>query len=231
VALDWRKIVKFLPVGFLQAVTGSLVSMAYALGTAPSLVVSLGKVYTPLVAIFSSCILGKYFMWLEWFSLVILTAASLAFGILGNLGQDGHSAPLAGMACVVGSATASCLMSLVMERLMKSEKDPFVYQKARLDLGSLFFSLLFLPLIGAVGMLPFNPRKDVAFWAKRPGPEYWDCEAVAVDYPHNSLKGCDQETGEFMVNWTLVALNPALNATVQACHCGSGLFLGWAPIG
>merc|ERR1740121_58735 len=119
-ALQWSKIVRFLVPGLLQAITGSLISMAYALGTSPSLVVAFGKVYTPLVAIFSSCILGKYFMWLEWFALIILTAASFTFGILGSLGS-GNEAPIVGMLCVIGSATSSCLMSLVLEKWMKSD--------------------------------------------------------------------------------------------------------------
>lgn len=227
-ALEREKLVKFIVVGFLQAVSGSFVSLAYALGTSPSLVVAFGKVYTPLVAIFSSCVLGKYFMWLEWFALIILTFASFTFGALASLGGGQHKAPLAGMACVLMSATASCLMSLVMEKLMKSEKDPFIIQKVRLDISSFVFSVLFVPIIGTIAVLPFNYRQDLAFWTYRPGPDYWACEAIALDIPDNALRGCNQTSGEFMVNWTSVnSSNPEMRLLADACVCGRGLFLGW----
>merc|ERR1719210_1329941 len=63
-----RMIFKCLLCGLLQALTGSLTGMAYSMRTSPAMVAALGKIYTPLVAIFSRFILGKFFMWLEWFA-------------------------------------------------------------------------------------------------------------------------------------------------------------------
>lgn len=227
-AWDPKKIVKFLICGGLQAVTTSLMSMAYALGTSPALVVALGKVYTPLVAIFSRWILGRYFSWLEWFALIILTAASFAFGLMDTVGKHGSSGgSVLGMFCVIGSATSSCLMSLAMEKLIKSENDPFIMQKVRLDFGSILFSVLILPVMGFVATLPGNSRQDLAFWVYRPGPDYWDCQEVSVNYPFGAERGCNQTTGEFMANWTYIGDSAILKEQAGKCVCGSGIFLGW----
>merc|ERR1719491_2734438 len=115
-----------------------------------------------------------------------------------------------------------------MEKLMKSESDPFIMQKARLDIGSLFFSILFLPVMGGVAVLPFNSRKDIAFWTSRPGPDYWACEAVAAATPqYGAIRGCNQTTGQFVANESLLASNPGLRQQAEACVCSSGILLGW----
>lgn len=227
-AWSYRKLKRFMVCGALQAVTTSLSSMAYALGTSPSLVVALGKVYTPLVAVFSRCILGKFFMWLEWFALIILTAASFAFGILEEMGSTTpHGEPIPGMVCVVGSAASSCLMSLLMERVLKDDNDPFIMQKVRLDFGSVLFSILFLPVMGFLGTLPGNKRTDVAYWRYRTGPDYWVCQDIVAYTSNTAGNGCDQNTGELMVDWAKVGNSTALHEVVSECFCGSGILLGW----
>lgn len=228
-AWSFRKIRKFLVCGALQAVTSSLMSLAYALGTTPALVVALGRVYIPLVAVFSWCILGKYFMWLEWFALVILTVASAAFGMMETLDGGGSSrdTPVFGMLCVIMSATSSCLMSLVMEKVMKGQTDPYIMQKVRLDLVSVVFSLIFLPVMGFLGCMPGNARTDLAYWSPRSGPDYWECQSVAIHTSSTATNGCDLDTGEFLVNWTKVGNSSALHQTASACVCRSGVLLGW----
>eukprot|EP00429_Kryptoperidinium_foliaceum_P003618 CAMPEP_0176012848 /NCGR_PEP_ID=MMETSP0120_2-20121206/6006_1 /TAXON_ID=160619 /ORGANISM="Kryptoperidinium foliaceum, Strain CCMP 1326" /LENGTH=919 /DNA_ID=CAMNT_0017345745 /DNA_START=80 /DNA_END=2839 /DNA_ORIENTATION=- len=229
-AWEPKKLQKFMVCGALQAVTTSLSSMAYALGTSPSMVVALGKVYTPLVAIFSRWILGKHFMWLEWFALIILTAASFTFGLMQDLvGQSdrGGSTALAGALCVVASAASSCLMSLLMEKLLKGDSDPFILQKVRLDFGSVLFSVAFLPVMGWLGTMPGNRRTDVAYWVPRAGPNYWGCQSLAMRTSHASSNGCDLATGEFLVNWTKVGNSTALQQQAAECICGSGVGVGW----
>merc|ERR1712113_461573 len=90
-------------------------------------------------------------------------------------------------------------------------------------MGSFVFSLLFLPVIGAIGVLPQNPRKDFAFWEERAGPDYWSCLKSAVDFPPppNALQGC--ATGHFQSNLTKVGSF----AQASECVCRSGIFLGW----
>jgi len=207
-------------------VTTSLSSMAYALGTPPAMVVALGKIYTPLVAVFSRCILDHDFTWLEWFALIILTAASFVFGLLQQ-SPDAKSSPLAGSMCVVGSATSSCLMSLAMERQLKNDPDPYIVQKVRLDTGSVLFSILFLPIMGLMGTVGGNTRQDLAFWVYRAGPDYWKCYEVAVDHPHNAARGCNQRTGEFMPDWPRIGNSTLLAQQASECVCGSGIMLGW----
>mmetsp|Transcript_16992 Transcript_16992/g.36605 ORF Transcript_16992/g.36605 Transcript_16992/m.36605 type:complete len:963 (-) Transcript_16992:78-2966(-) len=224
-ALTFKKIVKFSLCGLLSAITQSLMGLAFALGTTASMAVGLGKIYTPIVAILSRFILGRFFMWMEWFALVMLTSAALAFCML----DSGHSTTnnTTGMMMVAGSATTSAVMSLVMEKFMKGENEPFLFQKLRLDIGSVFFGLLLLPLMGALGTSPGNMRQDLAFWVYRPGPDYWACYDLAVDYPRGAMRGCDQDTGSFHVNWTLVGNSTLLKEQASECVCGRGVFLGW----
>lgn len=119
-------------------------------------------------------------------------------------------------------------MSLVMEKLLKSERDPFIMQKVRLDFGSIIFSAIFLPILGGLSTIPGTARNDLAFWVYRPGPDFWTCEGLAQDLPRQSgFEGCIQETGEFIVNWTKVGNSTILAADAAQCVCGRGMFLGW----
>mmetsp|Transcript_80286 Transcript_80286/g.167163 ORF Transcript_80286/g.167163 Transcript_80286/m.167163 type:complete len:376 (+) Transcript_80286:1-1128(+) len=229
-AWDPAHILKFSLCGFLMAVTQSLLSMAYALGTTPTMVAGLGKIYTPIVAILCRCCLGRVFAPMEWLAVGMLTVSALAFCLLEGGGHHHTSFGLQdgslGVLLVAGSATTSAMMSVLTERFMKAENEPFIVHKVRLDAGGFLFSLLLLPLMGMVGMSPDNSREDLAFWAYRPGPDYWTCYNLAIDQPGAS-RGCDQATGTFHVNRTLVAHSPLLSLQAESCECSRGVFLGW----
>jgi len=228
-AWDYKKIAKFALCGLLQALTQSMMSVAYALGTSPALVVGLGKIYTPVVAILSRYLLGRFFLWMEWFALIILTCTALAFSIMQNVGQAAHPSHAGnlGMILVAGSAICSAMMSLAMEKFMKGETEPFIIQKVRLDLGGVFFAIILMPLMGLMATAPGNTRQDLAFWVYRAGPDYWGCYELAVDHPVGATRGCNQTTGEFMANWTLIGNSTSLLKKASECGCGSGVFLGW----
>merc|ERR1719512_409827 len=48
-----------------------------------------------------------------------------------------------------------------------------------------------------------------------------------MDTVDNALRGCNQTTGQFMVNWSLVGNDTHLRQQADACICGSGVLLGW----
>mmetsp|Transcript_61862 Transcript_61862/g.149772 ORF Transcript_61862/g.149772 Transcript_61862/m.149772 type:complete len:876 (-) Transcript_61862:57-2684(-) len=205
----WRlpKLVKFLPCGFLFALTSALMSMAMGMGISGSLSVVIGKIYLPICAIASRCLLGKYYMWLEWFALVILTLSSVVFGYLKSFNvtdANGLSKdePIAGMLLVLASAATSAVGSLVTEKILKGEQVPFHLQKVRLDMGSILSSFVLLP---AIGMIATRPQ-DIP-WAQRP-TSYGTCpwDSVCWQKPHSN-HSCS---------------NPDCH-----CDCERGIFAGW----
>ncbi|CAJ1349186.1 unnamed protein product [Effrenium voratum] len=163
----------------------------------------LGKFYTPVAAFFARWILQKYYMPLEWFSLIILTFSSAAFGYLQAY-QVGHSfnasAPVPAMMMVLGSAAVSALASLVTEKILKGENEPFHIQKVRLDVGSVLSSLVLIPLIGLIA-------------TRVPNAHAANVELEALE-----------STGEIPLSCRM---------KLVACHwkrkfrCTSGLFAGW----
>lgn len=198
-----RKILHCLPAAFLFALATTLGNLGFAMGISPALYLVLGKFYTPVAAFCARWIMGKYYMPLEWLSLIILTLSSAAFGYLQvyNIGSKGPAAaPVSAMAMVLGSAAVSALASLVTEKILKGEREAFHVQKVRLDCGSILSSLILIPVIGLIATRP----QDVP-WAVRP-ESYETCPADSV---------C----------WDLGA-GTCSNSDCN-CPCTSGLFAGW----
>eukprot|EP00438_Fugacium_kawagutii_P002596 Skav214689 [mRNA] locus=scaffold444:143427:174304:+ [translate_table: standard] len=202
-----QKILHCLPAAFLFALATTLGNLGFAMGISPALYLVLGKFYTPVAAFCARWIMGKYYMPLEWLSLIILTLSSAAFGYLQarlvvySIGQKGPApAPISAMVLVLGSAAVSALASLVTEKILKGERDAFHVQKVRLDCGSILSSLILIPVIGFIATRP----QDVP-WAVRP-VSYETCPAESI---------C----------WSLsegTCGNPECD-----CPCTSGIFAGW----
>lgn len=57
-------------------------NMAYSQGIDAALALVLGRVYIPVAAVGARCVLGKFYMWLEYAAIGILTLATVAFGYL-----------------------------------------------------------------------------------------------------------------------------------------------------
>jgi len=158
-------LIRYLPCGFFFGVSSILTAMAYSYGVSASLNTAIGYIYTPFAALASALVLGKYYMWLEWFALGILSCALMIYGLLSTsfAEADAGSSSIMGAACVVGSAVASVLASLASEKLMKEEGRPFHVQKIGLDLGSAVCVLLSMPVVAC---LEEDPK--YAFWKPRP---------------------------------------------------------------
>lgn len=198
-----RKIVHCLPAAFLFALATALGNMSFAMGINSALYVVLGKFYTPVAALGARWIMGKFYIWLEWFAILILTLASIVFGYLQAFGVQAKGeagAPLSAMVCVLLSAATSAFASLVTEKILKGEGVPFHMQKVRLDVGSIMSSMVLLPAIGFIA----TRAQDIP-WEKRP----WNQES------------CPAES----VCWDLKA--GGCGNTDCHCECTSGVFAGW----
>lgn len=204
-AWNFKKIRHFSLCGLFFALTSSLLSIAYARNISAGLANVLGKIYTPMVAIASKWILGRSYMALEWSALIILTLSSVAFGYLQQVDQvdTGGSVDTVAILCVIGSATAACFNSLTMEKLMEDENEAFVVQKVRIDSGTVFWSIVFLPVMGLIATEP-----KYKFWEKRPLTR------------HCSWLGSCQNDGAF------VYYNSSSVVDHGDCACGGG---AWPP--
>jgi drug/metabolite transporter (DMT)-like permease len=202
-AWNFRKILQCLPASFLFALATTLGNLAFAYGISSALYVILGKFYIPVAALGARWIMGKFYMWLEWLALLILTLSSAVLGYLKaySFGETApEPAPLTAMLLVLGSATVSACSSLVTENIMKGETEPFHVLKVRLDVGSVLSSLILLPVIGVIATRP----QDVP-WALR--PESFDtCPRTSVCW--------DLSQG--------TCSNPGCH-----CECTQGVFAGW----
>eukprot|EP00929_Paragymnodinium_shiwhaense_P076280 TRINITY_DN39189_c0_g1_i4.p1 TRINITY_DN39189_c0_g1~~TRINITY_DN39189_c0_g1_i4.p1 ORF type:complete len:999 (+),score=168.31 TRINITY_DN39189_c0_g1_i4:96-3092(+) len=210
-----------LPCAFFFALSGTLMSLAYAAGISPALAIVLGYIYMPVSALASRYILGKYYMWLEWFALMILTLAASVFGYLqtilavlyANLEGEGlggsrqqSAASLIAMGMIIGSAVSSVFGSLVSERILKAERLlPFHIQKVRLDVGSVLATLLLFPIIGLI-----STRPQDAFWKQRPEGL---CSANEC-WPSKNATGATE--------WGCAA-----TTCTSQCSCGSGVWVSW----
>ena len=76
------KILKCSPPGFLYALTATLTNMAYSQGMTAAFALIIGKLYTPAAIIGARWVLHKYYMWLEYVALAVLTLASIIFGYI-----------------------------------------------------------------------------------------------------------------------------------------------------
>merc|ERR1719436_1384195 len=106
---------------FLFALSAFFGSMAFAMGASAAAKDAAGRIYTPTAALLSRWILGKFYMWLEWLALIILTLSCTVFGLLDTSCSKGAS--IAGLICAVCSGITSAVNSLVMEKLMRSETE------------------------------------------------------------------------------------------------------------
>ncbi|CAK0795153.1 unnamed protein product [Prorocentrum cordatum] len=206
-AWDPRGIWHCLPAAFLFALSTTFGNMAFALGVSPSLYVVLGKFYTPVAAVGARWVMGKFYMWLEWFALLILTLASCCFGYLKEFDVttgDPNPGSVPAMVLVLCSAGTSALASLVTEKILKVDNAPFHLKKVRLDAGSALSSALLIPIIGMMASRP----QDIP-WVQRP-LDYQRCPASST---------CWQLHGED-------GLGTCANAGCQ-CDCTEGVFAGW----
>lgn len=195
-----RKILRCLPAGFLFALTTMLSNMAYSLGMSAALALVLGKFYTPVAAVGARWVLGKYYMWLEYVAIAILTLASVVFGYLQVFGPDvKQKSGLAAMMLVLGAATTAAFNSLITEKILKGEQVSFHLQKVRLDVSSIISTIVLIPLVGLI-----TSRPQEIPWVTR--PESYSCPAASV---------C----------WKLSEHTCAHPACT--CHCDSGVFAGW----
>jgi len=202
-ALQVRKIIKCFPAGFLFAVQATLMNMAYSRGISAALALILGRVYIPVAAVGARCVLGKFYMWLEYAAICILTLATVVFGYLKAFSitaadpEEDSSIMLAGV-LVMASATTAAFNSLLTERILKDEPAPFHLQKIRLDMASTVSCLVLIPIVGAITM-----RVQDIPWVNRPvstscsNPVCWDLDQGSCGNP-----ACD-------------------------CDCAEGLFAGW----
>jgi len=198
-----RKILHCLPAAFLFALATALGNMSFAMGINSALYVVLGKFYTPVAALGARWIMGKFYIWLEWFAIMILTLASIVFGYLQAFGAHNkgtEAAPLVAMLCVLLAAATSAFASLVTEKILKGEEVPFHMQKVRLDAGSIASSLFLLPALGFMA----TRAQDIP-WAERP----WNQETCPAASP------C----------WDLTA--GGCSSPDCHCECTSGVFAGW----
>lgn len=203
-AWNFRKIAKFLFAAFLFAVAAFLSSMAFALGASAAAKDAAGRIYTPAAAFLSRWVLGKFYSWLEWLALIILTLSCMAFGLLDSSHQ---ASSLAGLMCATGSGIVSAGNSLVMERLMRGETEAYVVQSVRLSVGMVIFNGLFVYVMGMIGDWENPPRTDFAYWNYRP-----------LDASCRHLGACT-EGGAF--KYTDIAEQ-------SHCTCDKGLFVGWS---
>jgi len=203
-AFNLRKVFKFAFPALLFALSSFFGSMAFALGASAAAKDAAGRIYTPAAALLSRWILGKFYMWLEWLALVILTLSCMAFGLLDVSGA--HGASLAGLICAVCSGLTSAVNSLVMERLMKGETEPYVVQNVRLSIGSAIFNVLFLFAMGVIGDAESPARPDLGFWNYRP-----------ITAGCTELGACSND-GVFMTEDGF---------SVEQCLCVRGVFVGW----
>jgi len=208
-ACDFRKFAKTLICSLLFAFAAFLGSLSFAFGTSAAAKDAAGRVYTPVAALLSRWIMGKFYMWLEWLALIILTLSFVTFGLIDVMGGS-LEATLAGLLCAVGAGTVSAVNSLLMEKIMKSESDPFVVQNVRLSLGNLIFSIGFIWVMGWIGEWESPPRNDFAIWAYRP---------LAVECI--SMGSCSAD-GTFLLTAPL-----ADDSLAEMCSCGKGFFVGW----
>lgn len=204
--LAWSpsRILRCLPASFLFALATCLGNLAFAMGISSALYLVIGKFYTPVAAFCARWIMGKFYMWLEWFAIIILTISSATFGILQAYSvRDGipHVGSIIAMCLVLGSAAISALASLATERILKDETDkPFHLLKVSLDAGSVLSSLVLIPVIGYIATRP----QDVP-WVSRP-ESYDTCPGDSVCW--------DLSAG--------TCSNPACS-----CPCVEGIFAGW----
>lgn len=84
-----------------------------------------------------------------------------------------------GLICAVCSGLTSAVNSLVMERLMKGETDPYVVQNVRLNVGSVFFNFLFLFVMGWIGDAESPVRTPAEMWSKCSGSACMAIEGFA----------------------------------------------------
>eukprot|EP00928_Gymnodinium_smaydae_P022505 TRINITY_DN18879_c0_g1_i1.p1 TRINITY_DN18879_c0_g1~~TRINITY_DN18879_c0_g1_i1.p1 ORF type:complete len:919 (+),score=157.48 TRINITY_DN18879_c0_g1_i1:374-2758(+) len=204
-AYDLRKVWRVLPSSAFFALSSTSLCVAYAYRTSASLSQALGYVYVPISAFASRFVLNKYYMWLEWLGLIILTAACGAFGFLQtSSGDSDGSASWLGMLLVVLSSATSAVASLLAQKVLKEDYSvPFHIQKVWLDVGSLISTCALLPVIGYL-----SARPQDAFWKDR--PLSYDCRScICQDGPRaNCTDACP-------------LVNPG------SCTCGSGIFVAW----
>jgi len=207
-ALHPSKILKCLPAGFLFALTTALNNIAMSQGLSAALTVIIGKFYTPAAAIGARCVLGKYYMWLEYVALAILTLAAMTFGYLevysqGNSEEVENASMKVSMLFCLGGAVTCAFNSLLTERILKGEKAAFHVQKVSLDVASIISTIVLFGVLGAFySTFHFVRSAQYVAWSVRPIEQSCPADSVCWQTDGCALAACD-------------------------CACGTGPFAGW----
>lgn len=235
----WRpaKLLIFMPSGLFFAITSALMSMAFGLGLSGAMSVVIGKIYLPVCALASRFLLGKFYLWLEWFAIIILTLDSAAFGALQTMSSSSTTGPTPILLCA-GSATSAAIAALVMEKLMKSEPGkPFMMQKLRSDFACWCWSVLFLWPMGWMA----NPEYFAkgAYWLYRPltlecsrwGMIHLDAMGICGSWVNGTVGGifnADGSSGTFVFG-AFGNNGFSVNATLSddSCACGNGIWVAF----
>merc|ERR1719240_1926133 len=136
---------------------------AYSAGISATMATVLGYLYMPLSAVLSNWIFGRWYGWLEWQALLLITLGAILFAVLQQSGRSSSDTSKLGICSILFAVVLSCAGSLLAEKIMKSNADiPFYTQKVHLDLGGFLLAVAMLFVIGCVSTRP----KD-AFWKDR----------------------------------------------------------------
>mmetsp|Transcript_79142 Transcript_79142/g.219987 ORF Transcript_79142/g.219987 Transcript_79142/m.219987 type:complete len:915 (-) Transcript_79142:161-2905(-) len=235
-----RKLLMYMPAGFFFGLATCMQSCGFAPGgVSGSIANVIGKIYLPVSALASRFILNKFYMWLEWFAIAILFLDCVAFGLLKMMGAGtgGVDTPLSSILFFAGSGTASALGSLVMQKTMVDEMSngkPWNMQKLRCDVSSVFWSMVFLPILGLLASKDSYAKG--AYWLYRPLTT--ECYgAGACGYWSGSSFVVDADYGDFEYgSWSSAGF--AVNGTAKIggeCLCGKGIFVAldknmWIPV-
>jgi len=204
-AWDLRRIAKCLVVSLFFSLAATMGNMAYVFGITATVSTILGYFYMPISALAGRWVLGRSYMWLEWFALLIVTLSSIAYSMLETYAREDAPSAEAGssstlsMGMVLSSVCLSVLGSLLSEKILQGERLPFCIQKVHLEAGSLVTAVVVLFL------MPFVTRRRLdRVWFDRP----LDAECSAQS------PACRQ--------------GPDFCAGAQCgCECGAGFLVGW----
>lgn len=121
-AWHFRQVIACIPAGFLFAFSTALQNMAFSQGMNTALALVLGKFYILVAAIGARWVRGKFYMWLEYVAIAILTLALVTFGYLQAFdiasGVPSLSS-LTSMILMICSAAIAAVNSLITERILR----------------------------------------------------------------------------------------------------------------
>jgi hypothetical protein len=216
----------------------------------PPLAMVVGASYLPVSCILSRWILHKYYRWLEWIAVAIISLNTMSYALLDTLGKGGAGSSskednpfaLFAILLVMLSATFSAAAGLTMQTYMTAEAGvPFMRQKLRVEIAQVIVNILLIPVTGFV----FGGK--YAVWNARPvtmdcnylgvcglwendtfianqlrEAKFFKLLAVNTDFAYNFTNHSGYTTPGF----TMYSDLPT-TVSVPECFCGSGPFVDW----